>query len=215
MEPLIAGMACKLYDDLYDNPLLKKYRNRTFMEALKIIHAIFFAMVSLNDSTFYYVFCFSIVLNFFSNPSAYQNPYEQSMLGVYPLLFFYMKSPTGVTKSDFLIVSLFLITQAIESCYCQEEYSRVKCILRLYFFLLSILCFKMSTSPTLHHLMSYFVGYFGVSFLVQLYSTKAKNKKKHSSFSWLNQWLAWLDDRLESWFMKSKTDGKTIHRTYE
>jgi hypothetical protein len=213
MESLIAGMACKLYDDLHDNPLLKLYKNRTFMEALKIIHAIFFTMISLKDSTFFYLFFFSILLNFFSNPFAYKNSYEQSMLWVYPLLFFYMKKPTGISKLDLYIISLFLITNVIESYYSQEEYSYVKCIIRLNFFLTSIVCFYITS--TLHNLMVYFIGYFGISFLVQLYSTKIKNKKKHSSFSWLNKWLASLDDRLECWFMKSKTDRKTIHYTYK
>ena len=137
------------------------------------------------------------------------------MLCVYPLLFFYIKKTTVISKLDFFIISLFLITNIIESYYSREEYSYLKCSIRLYFFLLSILCFYISTSLTLHNLMVYFIGYFGISFLVQLYSTKKKNKKKHSSFSWLNKWLASLDDRLEGWFMKSKTDRKTIHYTYK
>jgi hypothetical protein len=215
MESLIAGIACKLYDDLQDNPLLKKYKNRTFMEALKIVHAIFFTIVVLKDSTFFYIFCFAILLNIFSNPSAYKNPYEKSMLYVYPLLFFFMKKPTGISKIDFLIVISFLITNIIESYYSQEEYSYVKCFFRLNFFLSTIVGYCISTSPTLHNLMAYFIGYFGISFLVQLYSTKSKNKRKHSCFPWLNKWLVWLDNRLESWFMKSKTDRKTIHYTYK
>ena len=214
MESLIAGMACKLYDDLKDNPLLKKYRNKTLMEALKIIHAIFFTIISLKDSTFYYIFCLSIVLNIVSNPTAYTNPYECSMLWVYPLLFFYMKQPTLITKKEIFFIMAFLSTNFCESYYSQEEYSYLKCAIRLYFCILSAILYYLSTSPTLHYLMAYFVGYFGVSFFVQLYSVrKSKNKRKHSPIPWANKWLEWLDNRLEGWFMKSKTDRKTVHYT--
>ena len=214
MESLIAGIACKLYDDLKDNPLLKKYRNKTLMEALKIVHAMFFTIISLKDSTFYYIFCLSIVLNIVSNPTAYTNPYECSMLWVYPLLFFFMKSPTGISKLDTVLILMFLCTNIIESYYSQEEYSYVKCVIRLYFCLLSFVCYFLSTSSSLHYLMAYFVGYFGVSFCVQLYSvSNSKRRTEHSSIKWMNEWLEWLDNRLEGWFMKGKTDRKTVHYT--
>lgn len=215
MESLIAGMACKIYDDLQDNPLLKRYRNKTFMEALKIVHAMFFTIISLKDSMFYYLFCLSIIFNAVSNPSAYTNPYENAMLWVYPILFFYMKQPTLITKKEVFFILAFLSTNFCESYYSQEEYSYLKCVIRLYFCILSAILYYLSTSPTLHHLMAYFIGYFGVSFLVQLHSTKSKNKRKHSPIPWANEWLEWLDKRLEGWFMKSKTNRKTIHHTYK
>ena len=214
MESLIAGMSCKIYDDLKDNPLLKKYRNKTFMEALKIIHAMTFTIISLKDSTFYYLFCLSIILNVISNPIAYSKPYERSMLWVYPLLFFYMKPPTLITKKEIFFILSFLATNWFESYFSQEEYSYLKCATRFYFCIASaIMCYR-STSPTLHYLMIYFIGYFGVSFLVQLYSVmKSKNKRKHSHIPLANEWLEWLDKRLESWFMKGKTNRKTVNRT--
>ena len=214
MESFIAGIACKLTDDLVDNPLLKPYRNKLLIETVKHVHTLFFTMVALKDSTFYYLFCISIIFNAVSNPGAYTNPYERSMLWVYPLLFFYMKSPTLVTKKEVLFILSFLATNWFESYFSQEEYSYLKCATRLYFCIASAIMYYRSTSPTLHHLMSYFVGYFGISFFVQLYSVrKSKNKRKHSHIPWANKWLEWLDNRLERWFMKSKTDRKTVHET--
>jgi hypothetical protein len=167
----------------------------------------------LKDSTFYYLFCLSIIFNVLSNPLAYTNPYEKAMLWVYPLLFFYMKPATGISKLDITLILLFLCTNIVERYYSQEEYSYVKCAIRLYLFLFAFLCYFLSTSSTLHYLTAYFIGYFGISFCVQLYSTKSKNKRKHSSIQWINKWLEWLDNRLEGWFMKGKTDRKTIHHT--
>lgn len=214
MESLIAGIVCKMYDDLQDNPLLKKYRNKILMESLKIIHVMLFTIISLKDSTFYYFFFVSILLNALSNPSGYTQPYERSILLVCPLLFFFMKSPTSISKIEILFILLFLSTNCVESLYSQEEYSYVKCIIRLYFCFLATLFYYLSTSTTLHYLMAYFIGYFALSFIIQLYSvTKLKQKRKHSSFLWLNKCLASLDDWLESRFMKSKTNRKTIHYT--
>ena len=214
MESFIAGMSCKIYDDLQDNPLLKRYRNKTFMEALKIVHAMFFTIISLKDATFYYLFCVSIVLNAVSNPSAYTNPYENAMLWIYPLLFFYMKQPTLIAEKEVIFILSFLATNWFESYFGQEEYSYLKCATRLYFCIASAIMYFRSTSPTLHHLMAYFIGYFGVSFCVQFYSVrKSKNKRKHSPIPLANEWLEWLDKRLESWFVKGKTYWKTIHHT--
>lgn len=214
MESLIAGMSCKIYDDLQDNPLLKRYRNKTFMEALKIVHIMFFTIVSLKDATFYYLFCISIILNALSNPSAYSNPYENAMLWVYPLLFFYVKQPTLITTQEVFYILSFLATNWFESYLSQEEFSYLKCATRLYFCIASAVMYYKSTTPTLHHLMAYFVGYFGVSFFVQWYSvSKSKNKDKHSHILLANEWLEWLDKRLEGWFMKCKTNWKTVHHT--
>ena len=214
MESLIAGMACKIYDDLKDNPLLKKYRNKTFMEALKIVHAMAFTIISLKDSTFYYFFCLSIVFNAISNPGAYSNPYERSMLCIYPLLFFYMKPPTLITNNELKYILSFLATNWFEGFLCQEEFSYLKCANRLYFCMACSIMFYRSTSPTLKHLMIYFIGYFGVSFCVQFYSIrKAKNKDKHSHILLANEWLEWLDNKAEYLFMKGKSYWETTHHT--
>ena len=214
MESLIAGMACKIYDDLQDNPLLKRYRNKTCMEALKIVHVMFFIIVSLKDATFYYLFCLSIILNAFSNPSAYTNPYENAMLWVYPLLFFYMKQPTLITTHEVLYILSFLATNWFESYLCQEEFSYLKCCNRLYFCIACAIMYYKSTSPTLKHLMTYFIGYFGVSFCVQLYSIRnSKKKYKHSHILLANEWLEWLNNRVEYWFMKGKAYWETMHHT--
>ena len=39
-QAFLGGLSCKLYDDLNDNTVLKKFYNTTFMEYLKGIHCI-------------------------------------------------------------------------------------------------------------------------------------------------------------------------------
>jgi len=213
METFFAGIVCKLYDDLRDNPLLKPYRDKTLMEALKIIHTMLFTIASLKNSMVFYLVYGSIVLpNLLSNPDAYSNYYERAVLYVCPILFLYMKPPTPITKIELFFVFAFLSTNICESYYAQEEYSYLKCLTRFYFLFVSIVFYLFSQS--LKPLMFYCIGYFLVSFLAQVYSvSKSKNKRKHSPFQWLNKWLVWLDDWLESWFMKCKTNRKTIHYT--
>ena len=213
METLIAGMACKIYDDLQDNPLLKKYRTKTLMEALKIMHTMLFTIASLKDSMVYYFVGLSIVLpNLLSSPSSYSNPYESAVLWVCPLLFFYVSRPKPITKIEIFFLICFISTNICEGFYAQEEYSYLKCLTRFYFCFLAVTFYFFSSY--LKPLMLYCVGYFLVSALVQVYSvTKSKNKRKHSPFPWLNKWLLWLDDRLESWFVKGKTNRKTVHYT--
>ena len=213
MESLIAGMACKIYDDLQDNPLLKRYKNKTFMEALKVVHTMLFTIISLKHPMFFYFVFASIVLpNCIANPASYSNAYESAVLWSFPLLLFYMKWPNPITKIEIFFCFMLISTNVFETYYGQEEYSYVKCVTRFYFCFLSILFYVFST--TLRPLMAYCVGYFLVSSLVQVYSvTKLKNKLDHSSFPWLNKWLVQLDNWLESWFVKRKTNRKTIHHT--
>jgi hypothetical protein len=199
MESLIAGIVCKLYDDLQDNPLLKPYRNKTLMEALKIMHTMFFTIASLKDSMVYYLVSSTIVLpNLLSNPEAYSNPYERSVLLVCPLLFFFMKRPTPITKIELIFIFGFISTNVCETYYGKEEYSYAKCLTRLYFCFLSIVFYLFSTS--LKPVIAYTLGYFVVSFIVQLYSVTISNKRRKK----LNKWL-------ESWLVKSKADRKTVH----
>lgn len=213
METFTAGILCKLYDDLQDNPLLKKHRNKTLMEALKIAHTMFFTIASLKNSMVYYFVTLSIVLpNFLSSPSSYSNPYESAILWVCPLLFFYVSRPKPITKIEIFFLVCFISTNICEGFYANEEYSYFKCFSRFYFCFLSVIFYIFSSY--LKPVILYCIGYFLVSALVQVYSvTNKKNKQKHSYFQFLNKWIVGLDDRLESWFMKGKTDRKTIYHT--
>ena len=214
MESFIAGIACKLTDDLVDNPLLKPYRNKLLIETVKHVHTLFFTMVALKDSMFYFIFYFAIVLNSISNPDAYVKPYDRCVFYVFALLAFFVKKPIAIPKRDMMITVLFILSVICETFYCKEEYSFLKCLMRGYFVFVAFVFYCITTSNTLHYIMTYFMGYFGLSFFVQLYSvTKSKNKDKHSPWPWLNRWLVWLDDWVESWFVKGKAYWKTIHNT--
>ena len=74
------GFVMKLYDDLYDNIHLHKYKNPLLMEVLKGLTIITFTYTSIHDPLFCILFYIVSILNYLSNPHAYTEPYETSLL---------------------------------------------------------------------------------------------------------------------------------------
>ena len=85
---LLSGLSCKLYDDLNDNIVLKKFYNTTFMEYLKGIHYISFTVISIDDPLSFITFYLAnFLLHLLGNDDAFKEPYEHSLLYSFMLLF--------------------------------------------------------------------------------------------------------------------------------
>jgi len=77
---IFAGIVCKLYDDLEDNYILEKFKNSTFMEYLKGIHYICITALGIQDPLFFIFFYLGNFCNYLSNPLAFNEPYEYSLI---------------------------------------------------------------------------------------------------------------------------------------
>ena len=87
---LLAGVSCKLYDDLHDNEKLAKFKNKTLMEFLNGVHYICFTTVSI-DNPFWFIFNYIInVAHHLTNDEAFSKPYEKSLFFSFGLLFFFI-----------------------------------------------------------------------------------------------------------------------------
>ena len=79
-QAFLGGLSCKLYDDLNDNIVLKKFCNATFMEYLKGIHYVSFVSVSMNDPLFFIICYIGCFINHIRDGDAFKEPYEHSLL---------------------------------------------------------------------------------------------------------------------------------------
>lgn len=182
---LLAGIAAKAYDDINDNPILKKLKNDTLLEYLKGVHYVSFTTISLSDPAFFY---FSYMINFLhnlTNESAYKNPYEHSLLYSFLLLFVIVnKHQTKIYFLDWLLLLNWCFCSFMEPIiasyfFKNKEFSRSKLILRTWCCAVLIVYFLLCKSITGKHIFSYFIGYFLISAIVQYYSVYITAKKKH------------------------------------
>ena len=84
----IAGFACKLYDDIYDNEKLVEYKTEFNLEFLKGIHYITFITICLSEPLFFIIQVIINNLHNLSNKFAFAPPYEHSLLYSFLILFF-------------------------------------------------------------------------------------------------------------------------------
>ena len=109
-QAFLGGLSCKLYDDLNDNIVLKKFYNTTFMEYLKGIHYISLVSVSIDDPLFFIIFYIGCFLNHLRDGDAFKEPYEHSLLYSFILLFIILDY-TKITKKYFDLVSRLITFQ--------------------------------------------------------------------------------------------------------
>jgi hypothetical protein len=175
---LIGGIACKTYDDLYDNPLLQQYRNETVMEFLKGLHYISFTATSLEDPLFGIIFYIGNFIQSYTSSTGFIENYESSLLysfGFLLLILNYTKI-TDISLNDKILILLFVLTLMVEPIVIyyvsnDMEYSFTKLYFRLIFGIIQcILVYIYSVSTTCKNLSIYGIGYFIVSVMVQVYS---------------------------------------------
>ena len=174
---LLGGLSAKLYDDLYDNNILQKFRNDNFMEFLKGMQFIVNTITSIKEPFFYIIFYTANICNYLSNNDAFNEPYEYSLLYSYFLLLFFLdyKKITNINIFDWLIVicgclGMFIEPIIMSYFFKNSEFSFPKMIIRGLFLLGSIIGHLFSTSKSIKCLLSYLIGYSLVSTLIQYYS---------------------------------------------
>jgi len=197
-----SGLACKLYDDLQDNYLLENFKNNTFMEYLKGIHYILITTLSIENPLFFIFFYLGNFFNYLSNPIAFYEPYEHSLIYSFLLLvmlFDYTKI-TNIYFFDYILIGLLFLINFFEPLFekflhkinsqplvdnnsidlnsnLEKEFSYSKLYTRLFFLIVSILYCFLSQSATTFYIYCYFSGYFLVSVLVQYYSINKNSEK--------------------------------------
>ena len=185
-QAFLGGLSCKLYDDLNDNIVLKKFYNTTFMEYLKGIHYISLVSVSIDDPLFFIIFYIGCFLNHLRDGDAFKEPYEHSLLYSFILLFIildYTKITNDVGLTDIIIFSVFLFSMFIEKVvmhyFVQDsEFSKLKLIIRMLALICVVLSFLLCKSKSTKHLFTYLTGYVILSILIQYYSLLKTNNAK-------------------------------------
>ena len=77
---LLAGVSAKLYDDLKENNLLEKFKNKYILEILKLFHMGAFVKVSFYNPLYaYIIFCITL-FNIFGDVSCYKFIYEKCVI---------------------------------------------------------------------------------------------------------------------------------------
>jgi hypothetical protein len=168
----LAGLACKLYDDLSDNPLLVDFKTPVLMEFLKGVHYILFTTISLHNPVFFMLLFVICSVNSLVDPTAWSEPYESSLpysLGLIYFLVQYDSLPLNVY--DVCCIILTLLTIVAEPRMMHKEVSLCKLIVRAYF-VCAMLCMIVLplNSITLKYMFSYSIGYCLCSVFCQYYS---------------------------------------------
>ena len=176
----LAGIVCKLYDDLDDNIYLKRLKDPPLMEALKGLHYILFTTLSIFDPLFFIISYIGNFLHNLKNDDSFKKPYEASLLYSFLILFFiidYTKI-VGISLLDYCYLISFLFWMGIEPLLKFPEYSYNKLYFRLIIVFSTIISSCIMVSNTTKNIMLYVLGYFMISVFVQYYSLKQKDTKK-------------------------------------
>ena len=189
---LVGGVSAKLYDDIVDEGFEV---SDTIKESLKGIQWITLALISINDFNFTIMNYIKNVLNHLGNSEAYKNPYEFSLLLVYPIFlvlsFHTIQYPNLMYILGFLIFSTGMF---IEPFIIVENVSYRKMIIRLIMACLCIGVFilwnslkisenlfepylNLRATPSLLKICLYAGGYFLTSAIVQYYLIKSDVQK--------------------------------------
>jgi hypothetical protein len=114
-----SGLACKLYDDLQDNYLLEKFKNNTFMEYLKGIHYILLTTLSLENPLFFIFFYLGNFFNYLSNPIAFYEPYEHSLIYSFLLLVMLVdyNKIINIYFFDYILIGLLFLINFLEPLF--------------------------------------------------------------------------------------------------
>jgi len=175
--PLIGGISCKLYDDLYDNNILS---NEVFKECLKGIQWVSLALMSYNDFNFTVIAMIANGANAIFNNDGWNNPYETSLLFVYPIFLLISYS----TRKAINLIEIFYLTFIFfgmmwDPIVITEEYSHRKFIQRVLVFMSSIIGLAgglyFNISMSFIKLTLYSTGYFLTSSIFQLYMLEKDN----------------------------------------
>jgi hypothetical protein len=200
-----AGLACKLYDDFVDNPLLQPYANPVFMEYLKGMHYILGTTVALHEPMFFVILYASNLLHYTFSPSSYELPYEKSTL--YSFFFLGLILHTfriDFSNLDYWFTAAYVCGHAFDPFIVAKDVSLFKMCVRFCWLCSSVFYTLYSDSNIVHLCYMYIAGYLTASVAVQAYSlyTDKFNEAYARYFGQFhsNQWCTNLDNSVDAFF---------------
>ena len=180
ISAFFAGVVCKMYDDLVDNPTLQKYKTAFLLELLKGLHYILFTFLSINDPIYFCSFYLTIFINNICDKKAFSNPYEHSLLYSFLIMFLFIDYNypfLSIFYELFGLLFVLLIGVMIEVKVSKKEYSIWKLIMRIIG--LCIFSFLyLNLSSLFKNSIGYIIGYLSVSIMIQCYSLFAISEHK-------------------------------------
>ena len=182
------GSVLKIYDDLEDNKLLKKFKNPLFVEFIKMLNTILYLVLSIKEPLIYYIFSFLLVWTLYSVPSSFKGAYEKAgIIILFVIYFFIDNSKIRFSNIDLTLLVGFCMMIGIvyiESIFSPTEFSITKIFIRLSICIYSIFaCIFLKNNETICLMCIWAFGYMMTSVMVQYYclfisNTKIKKYKK-------------------------------------
>lgn len=177
--PILAGISCKLYDDLNDNKLLT---NEVFKECLKGSQWILLTLLSYNDFNFAVSNYIINLLNAINNWNEWNHGYETSLLIL--CIFFIpisFSSRKPASYMDIFYILWFIVCMSIEPLITTEEYSIKKFLQRCIAFVYSVsgvvIGLYFNVSMSFIKISLYAIGYTLISSIFQLYMLSQDNDR--------------------------------------
>jgi hypothetical protein len=170
---ILAGVVCKLYDDVNDNQLLKQYKKPTLMEALKGLHFITCTILSIESPIFFLILYSMNALNRVTNRKGFSEPYERSGFYSFAILFLFIdySKIVALSKYDYGMICLYLLGSLVESKISKEEISKFKMLFRFAMSAIMLVFINIFTlTDGVIYISLYNIGYTIISSLVQYYS---------------------------------------------
>ena len=171
----LGGLTNKIYDDLIlDNKIIK---SEILEEIFKGFQWIMLTLISVNDFNLSFTGYTILLGNSFLSPNGFAEPYDKSILILYPLLLIISFSTrTYLTTIDIIIYVICLfITGILDPMFTKHEVSPLKLGFRLLFFIAcgSIILlsnyFDISISKSVITILYYISGYTLFSCCFQFY----------------------------------------------
>jgi hypothetical protein len=179
LAAVVAGAAAKIYDDSVDTGLLTDEYQKKILETLQCF---LLGGLSINNFRFTLIILIINIAHHLTNKEAFKEPYEWSLLSVYPI--FLILSFT--TREYLPIFDLFIfismsVTLFIEPLFVKEETSYQKLVMRSIASISGILfCYILAPYLTrgTYLLFIYCISYLIISSLFQAYSISSLSTKK-------------------------------------
>jgi len=168
---ILGGIVCKVYDDLNDMNIL---RSEKINEILKGSQWILLTLLSIHDFNFAIVMYIVTFLNSVVNSKEWSEPYESSLLYLYPI-FFILSFHTReyLTFFDIIVLVSQCIGSLIEPYIWAEESSYKKLMDRSGGLILNCILLYYASyfnlSKSIIKYTYYFTGYFIISVGFQAY----------------------------------------------
>lgn len=169
LAAFVAGAAAKIYDDGVDMNIITNEYHKKILETLQCF---LLGALSVNNFTFSVILYVGDYLNYLANPNAFKEPYENSLLVLYPIfLILSFSKREYLNSADVKFFCLLVGFLFFEPLIIKEDKSPRKFIHRLFTLLLFIafLLLDIKLSSGIYFGLLYGLGYFLISTIFQGY----------------------------------------------